>query len=154
MTDLPLAGVTITVDGQEDTLFAVTDGRGRFCLDPAPAGRFFVHIDGRTATNDVPPGAYYPSVGKAWTPVIGQQVDVGYVFLPLIAGLQFRQRRLGDAHRIHRALLAVLHRQYARQRRAPTIRRSGIRLRAASERGLEVLFTRRFPAGESFFYGR
>jgi len=85
MTDLPLAGVTITVDGQEGTLFAVTDGRGRFCLDPAPAGRFFVHIDGRTATNDVPPGAYYPSVGKAWTPVIGQQVDVGNVFLPLIA---------------------------------------------------------------------
>ena len=83
--NVPLSGVTITVDGMEDTLRAVTDGMGDFCLDPAPAGRFFVHIDGRTATVGVPPGAYYPFVGKAWESVAGQEVNVGDVFLPLIS---------------------------------------------------------------------
>ena len=38
-------GVTITVDGMEQTLRAVTDTAGRFTLNPAPPGRFFVHID-------------------------------------------------------------------------------------------------------------
>ena len=42
----PLAGAIITVDGQEQTLRAVTDTNGFFRLDPAPAGRFFVHVDG------------------------------------------------------------------------------------------------------------
>ena len=45
----PLQGATITVDGREQEMRAQTDGNGNFCLDPAPAGRFFVHIDGRTA---------------------------------------------------------------------------------------------------------
>ena len=47
----PLQGVTITVDGMEETLRAVTDTNGFFRLQPAPAGDFFVHIDGRTLTN-------------------------------------------------------------------------------------------------------
>ncbi len=80
----PLAGVTITVDGMEGTLRAVTDAKGDFRLENAPAGRFFVHIDGSTATNGVPEGAYYPTVGKAWESVIGQETIVGDVFLPLI----------------------------------------------------------------------
>ncbi len=50
LSDHPLAGVTITVDGVEEQLRAVTDSAGRFRLSPCPAGRFFVHIDGRTAT--------------------------------------------------------------------------------------------------------
>ncbi len=80
----PLAGVTITVDGLEDTLFAVTDALGDFRLDPAPAGRFFIHVDGKTATNGVPPGAYYPTVGKAWESRPGVETNVGEVYLPLV----------------------------------------------------------------------
>ncbi|MEM7233045.1 MAG: Ig-like domain-containing domain, partial [Planctomycetota bacterium] len=68
----PLAGVTITVDGREDELRTVTDEKGSFRLDPAPAGRFFVHIDGRTADTGGPPDTYYPFVGKSWTSVPGQ----------------------------------------------------------------------------------
>ena len=69
----PLEGVTITVDGQEETLRTVTDGEGRFTLQPAPAGTFFVHIDGRTAMgSDWPDGSYYPTVGKSWTAVAGR----------------------------------------------------------------------------------
>lgn len=80
----PLQGATITVDGQEQTLRTTTDNNGNFCLDPSPAGRFFVHIDGRTATNGVPAGSYYPFVGKAWESVAGVQSSVGDVYLPLV----------------------------------------------------------------------
>ena len=80
----PLEGVTITVDGAEDTLFAVTDALGDFRLDPAPAGKFFVHINGHTVTNDIPPGAYYANVGKAYTSVPGQETTVGDIYLPLV----------------------------------------------------------------------
>ncbi len=82
--NVPLQGATITVDGMESTLKATTDSEGNFCLDPAPAGRFFVHIDGRTARNGVPTGAYYPFVGKAWGSVVGQQSSVGNIYLPLV----------------------------------------------------------------------
>ncbi len=81
----PLAGVKITVDGREDELFAFTDQFGNFRLDPAPAGRFFVHIDGRTATNPtIPEGGYYPFVGKAWEAVAGKENNIGEVYLPLV----------------------------------------------------------------------
>ncbi len=82
--DVPLEGTTITVDGMDTILFTVTDVNGDFCLDPAPAGKFFVHIDGRTATNNVPPGAYYPYVGKAWESIPGNQTSVGVAHLPLV----------------------------------------------------------------------
>lgn len=63
----PLAGVTITVDGAEELLRATTDAAGFFQLNNCPAGRFFVHVDGRTAAGSAwPNGAYYPFVGKAW----------------------------------------------------------------------------------------
>lgn len=89
----PLAGVTITVDGMEETLRTVTDAGGNFTLSPVPAGRFFVHIDGRTAVDEAagiryPDRAYYPSVGKAWEAVAGQTTNLaggtGTIFLPLI----------------------------------------------------------------------
>ena len=80
----PLKDVTITVDGREQELKTVTDGGGNFCLDPAPAGRFFVHIDGRTAGNATPQGGYYPFVGKAWQSIAGEQSSVGDVYLPLV----------------------------------------------------------------------
>jgi RHS repeat-associated protein len=80
----PLAGVIVTVDGQEPTMRAVTDELGDFRLDPAPAGRFFVHIDGRSATAEVPAGAYYPVVGKAWEAVPGVETNIGEIYLPLI----------------------------------------------------------------------
>jgi hypothetical protein len=83
--DVPLLGVTITVDGAESTLRALTDVNGNFCLDPAPGARFFVHIDGRTAIMGVPPGAYYPFVGKAWDPMPSQSTNIGTIYLPLIA---------------------------------------------------------------------
>jgi hypothetical protein len=85
----PLEGVTITVDGAEETLRTTTDAEGFFLLEPAPAGRFFVTIDGRTAVGSQwPDGAYYPFVGKAWEGIAGR-TDVlvngnGEVYLPLI----------------------------------------------------------------------
>ncbi len=80
----PLAGVRITVDSMEDELFAITDEMGNFRLQPAPVGRFFVHIDGRQATNAIPEGAYYPFVGKTWTSRAQEEVTVGNIYLPLI----------------------------------------------------------------------
>ncbi|MCI0582125.1 MAG: Ig-like domain-containing protein, partial [Chloroflexi bacterium] len=81
--NVPLEGVTITVDGLE-SLRTTTDDMGHFRLEPAPAGRFFVHVDGRTATNGVPPGTYYPFVGKAWESAPGRETVVGEVHLPLV----------------------------------------------------------------------
>lgn len=84
----PLAGVTITVDGREQDLRAVTDAEGRFTLSPAPIGTFFVHIDGRTAVGSTwPGGAYYPFVGKAWDAAAGRTNlagGTGVIYLPLI----------------------------------------------------------------------
>lgn len=89
----PLAGVTITVDGMEQTLRAVTDATGAFKLSPAPPGRFFVHIDGRTVTNlaaniRYPDRSYYPYVGKAWEAEAGRTNNLaggtGTIYLPLI----------------------------------------------------------------------
>ncbi len=86
----PLQGVTVTVDGAEQTLRAVTDAMGNFTLTNCPAGRFFVHIDGRTATGSQwPNGAYYPFVGKAWDAVAGKKDNLaggtGQIYLPLIS---------------------------------------------------------------------
>lgn len=83
--EAPLEGVTITLDDGPENATAVTGGDGTFCLDPAPGDRFFVHIDGRTAVHPVPEGAFYPTIGKAWTAVPGTETDVGDIFLPLIA---------------------------------------------------------------------
>ena len=85
----PLAGVVITVDGAEETLRAVTGADGSFVLSPAPAGRFFVHVDGRTAVGSGwPDGDYYPFIGKAWEAVAGRTNNLaagtGEIFLPLI----------------------------------------------------------------------
>lgn len=85
----PLAGVTVTVDGAEESLRTVTDDEGRFTLSPCPAGRFFVHVDGRTApSSQWPDGAYYPFVGKAWEARAGVMTNLaggsGEIFLPLI----------------------------------------------------------------------
>ncbi|MGK0189489.1 MAG: alpha-tubulin suppressor-like RCC1 family protein [Verrucomicrobiales bacterium] len=81
----PLSGARITVDGRKDELFAITDAQGNFELDPAPVGRFFVHIDGRSAVgSNWPNGDYYPFVGKTWTAVAGEENGIGEVYLPLI----------------------------------------------------------------------
>jgi len=83
--NVPLQGALVTVDGAEDTLFTITDANGDFRLDPCPAGKFFVHVDGSMATAPVPPpGSYYPTVGKAWDPTPGQESLVGEIFLPLV----------------------------------------------------------------------
>lgn len=87
---LPLSGVTITVDGAEETLRTTTDNNGNFRLEPAPSGRFFVHVDGRTAVGSQwPNGAYYPAVGKAWEAEPGRDDNLaggnGEIYLPLIA---------------------------------------------------------------------
>lgn len=88
-TNVPLVGVTVTVDGAEETLRTRTGADGSFRLEPAPAGRFFVHVDGRTAEGSRwPGGAYYPFVGKAWEAVPGKLDNLaggsGEVFLPLV----------------------------------------------------------------------
>lgn len=85
----PLSGVTITVGGAEETLRTTTDSQGFFLLNPCPAGRFFVHVDGRTAAgSEWPIGAYYPFVGKAWEAAAGRTNasvgGTGEIFLPLI----------------------------------------------------------------------
>ena len=89
VTNHPLAGVTVTVDGAEESLRAVTGADGKFRLDPAPAGRVFVHVDGRTATESHwPDGAYYPFVGKAWEIAAGKDNNLvngsGKIFLPRV----------------------------------------------------------------------
>ena len=81
--NVPLQGVTITVDAAP-WLTATTDAAGNFELDPGPAGRFFVHVDGRTATNGVAAGTYYPFVGKAWDAAPGVETSVGDIYLPLV----------------------------------------------------------------------
>lgn len=85
----PLANVTITVDGAEQTLRTTTDATGGFRLSPCPVGRFFVHVDGRTAVGSQwPGGAYYPFVGKAWKAEAGYTNNLaggdGLIYLPLI----------------------------------------------------------------------
>ena len=71
--EVPLAGVTVTVDGAEESLRAITGADGRFTLNPAPAGHFFVHIDGRTSPlSSWPGGDYFPAVGKQWFTVAGR----------------------------------------------------------------------------------
>jgi hypothetical protein len=85
----PLKGVTITVDGAEETLRTTTAADGSFKLQPAPVGRFFVHVDGRTAEGSQwPSGDYYPFVGKAWEAVAGRDDTLasgtGEIFLPLV----------------------------------------------------------------------
>lgn len=89
----PLKGVTITVDGMEQTLRTVTDSNGFFRLNPCPVGDFFVHIDGRTVVNlaagiRYPDLAYYPFVGKAWHAEPGNTNNpaggTGLIYLPLV----------------------------------------------------------------------
>ncbi|MBE7500912.1 MAG: Ig-like domain-containing protein [Verrucomicrobiales bacterium] len=87
--DVPLANVIITVDGAEETLRTTTDETGFFRLQPTPTGRFFVHVDGRTAQGSQwPAGAYYPLVGKAWESIPGVTNNLasgtGEIFLPLV----------------------------------------------------------------------
>jgi hypothetical protein len=92
-TNRPIAGVTVTVDGMEQTLRAVTDAQGHFTLSPVPPGTFFVHIDGRTVTDNArgihyPDKSYYPFVGKAWNAIAGVTNNPaggsGLIYLPLI----------------------------------------------------------------------
>ncbi|MBL9138502.1 MAG: Ig-like domain-containing protein [Verrucomicrobiales bacterium] len=98
-TNRPLAGVTITVDGAEETLRTTTDAQGRFTLTPCPAGRFFVHVDGRTVVDTAagiqwPNQAYYPFVGKAWEATAGVMTNLaggtGEIYLPLISSESLR----------------------------------------------------------------
>ena len=71
--EVPLSGVTITVDGQEQTMRTTTNAQGYFTLSPCPPGVFFVHIDGRTSPmSHYPNGSYYPNVGKKWEAVAGK----------------------------------------------------------------------------------
>lgn len=87
-TDLPLAGVVIEVVGAEDTIRTTTAADGSFSLNPCPAGRFFVNVDGRPVTGNFPTGDYYPFVGKAWYAKPGRTDnlvnDDGKIYLPLV----------------------------------------------------------------------
>src|SRR5438128_6941737 len=88
--NVPLAGVIVTADGLEQNVRAVTDQFGDFRLTNAPAGPFFVHVDGRAVTNlaagiRYPDLAYYPFVGKEWVSVLGGETNIGEVYLPLVS---------------------------------------------------------------------
>ncbi|MCI0633851.1 MAG: DUF6531 domain-containing protein, partial [Actinobacteria bacterium] len=90
--NIPLEGATIRLDGTDVT--TTTDALGSFRLDDAPAGRFFVHIDGTSVTSvtiggvttalSFPDGAYFPTVGKPWEAVAGEETQVADIFLPLM----------------------------------------------------------------------
>lgn len=85
----PVPGVTITVDGQEQTLRTTTDAQGYFTLTPCPTGVFFVHIDGRTSPMSAyPNGCFYPVVGKQWEAVPGKADNLaagtGIIYLPRV----------------------------------------------------------------------
>ena len=81
--ETPLEGVTITVDGMESSMNATTDATGNFTLSPAPAGPFFVHVNGPAAT-EVGSDDFYAEVGKLWEGVAGVTTSVGDIFLPLV----------------------------------------------------------------------
>lgn len=80
--DDPLVGVEIRVEGTD--LITTTNEMGNFRLEPAPAGRVFVVIDGKTASNPLPIDGYYPTVGKAFETSAGHETNVGDIYLPLI----------------------------------------------------------------------
>ncbi|MEQ1890939.1 MAG: putative Ig domain-containing protein [Planctomycetota bacterium] len=80
--DDPLVGVEIRVEGTD--LITTTNEMGNFRLEPAPAGRVFVVIDGKTASNPRPAEGYYPTVGKAFETSAGHEKNVGDIYLPLI----------------------------------------------------------------------
>ncbi len=80
--NVPIEGVHVTVDGLPG-VEAYTEADGSFQLEPVPAGRVFVHIDGAPAV--APPGFRYPTVGKAWVSTAGAVTNVGTVHLPALA---------------------------------------------------------------------
>ncbi|MCI0539529.1 MAG: Ig-like domain-containing protein [Verrucomicrobiales bacterium] len=101
----PLRGAIVTVDGAEESLRTETDENGFFNLEPSPAGRFFVHVDGRPSVGSSwPTGAYYPFVGKAWQATAGKTNNLaggsGEVFLPLIHSDALQSVSNTDATRI------------------------------------------------------
>jgi hypothetical protein len=79
-SNIPIVGATIRVDAfpQANT---TTDANGYFILRDMPAPDFFVHIDGTTAVN-APPGTIYPSVGKPFHTVPGQEVQLSMGGMP------------------------------------------------------------------------
>lgn len=86
--NVPLQGVVIEVVGDEENTRTTTGADGSFVLEPVPAGRFFVNVDGRPVTGLFPTGDYYPFVGKAWDALAGRSDNLasgtGEVFLPLV----------------------------------------------------------------------
>ncbi len=109
--DVPLEGVRISIDGLEATHFTITDATGNFTLEPVPAGRFFVHIDGRTVISAViggiptatsyPAGPYYPFVGKAWQGRANDDTSAGDIFLPLVLPGTLQALNPGQETTIH-----------------------------------------------------
>jgi hypothetical protein len=86
--DVPLPGVLVRVVGSE-TLFTHTAPDGSFNLNPCPAGRFFVEVDGRTsALSNFPDGGYYPYINKPWEALPGKADNLaagaGLIYLPLV----------------------------------------------------------------------
>ncbi|NBD38757.1 MAG: hypothetical protein GVY10_09325, partial [Verrucomicrobia bacterium] len=86
--NVPLQDVIIEVVGDEERTRTTTAADGTFRLEPVPAGRFFVNIDGRLVTGTYPEGDYYPFIGKTWEAVAGNPEnlanDNGEIYLPLV----------------------------------------------------------------------
>jgi hypothetical protein len=78
--NIPVVGATIRVDAFPEAN-ATTDETGFFILRDMPAPEFFVHIDGTTAVN-APAGTMYPSVGKPFHTVPGQEIQLSMMGVP------------------------------------------------------------------------
>ena len=92
---VPIIGATVRVDALPEAV-AVTDENGYFRLENLPAPLVAVHIDGSTATN-APEGFVYPTVGKIFHTVPGQEIQLNHhgevfdIFLPPMAETDTQQ---------------------------------------------------------------
>ena len=80
--NVELPGVTITVEGMEDTMRVVTGSRGEFTMTNVPGGHFFAYVNGHTVTDFSrgirwPDQSYYPAVVEKWESIPGTAVNVG-----------------------------------------------------------------------------
>lgn len=76
-----IVGATLQVEGRPD-ITAVTDENGFFTLENVPSPRFFVTVDGSTATN-APDGTVYPTLGEPFESVPGEDTALPFnIYLP------------------------------------------------------------------------
>ncbi len=78
-SDVPIVGAHIEVEGLPG-VFAVTDETGRFQLEDAPAGEFFVNIN--ASMSPAPAGYAYGAVKKPFHSVAGHEEQLNMMGVP------------------------------------------------------------------------